>query len=184
MYPQRLDRTVRPLVKAVCVAGIAAAAAMLIAACGAGGGTTPSSPLGLIDHAARTVQLNLVITDARFNGYSSGQMTVRVPWGWRVDVYCDNQASTPHSCAIVPGVTSRALAFSGAASPDWAAGQPAGEAANFGFVVKTVGWYRLASLDPRHQDRDLWERFDVVAAGTPSVSVSPRPGTDRGAPGM
>ena len=184
MYPNRLDRVLRWMARAVAVVGPAVAAALLMAACGGGGTMAPSSPLGLIDQPSRTVQLNLFITQSTFNGYSSGQMTVRVPQGWRVDVYCDNLASTPRSCAIVSGSTPTAPAFAGAASPGWRAGQPAGQAANFGFVAKTVGSYRVASLDPGHRDRDLWERFDVIAAGTPSVSMSPQPGTARTAPGM
>ncbi len=174
----RLDLMLRLM-----IAGLAAAAALTIAACG-GGAAAPSSPLGNIDPAAHTVQLNLLITESSFNGYSSGQMTVRVPRGWRVDVFCDNQASTPHSCAIVSGAGSTVPAFLGAASPDAAAGQPAGEAANFSFTVKALGSYHVASLDPGHPDRGMWERFDVVATGHPSVSMSPHTGNRRVAPGL
>lgn len=184
MYPHWLNRTPRPMARAIGVAGLVAVAALLMAACGGSGEMAPSSPLGLIDQASRTVQLNLVITESSFNGYSTGQMTVRVPRGWRVDVYCNNQASTPRSCAVVSGATSSAPAFSGAASPDQMAGLPAGEAASFGFVAKTVGSYRLASLDPGHRDRNLWERFDVVATDRPSVSMSPQPGAAHATPGM
>lgn len=150
------------------IVGLAAAAALTITGCG-GGGTARSSPLGVIDQATRTVQLNLIITGSNLNGYSNGQMAVRVPRGWKVDVYCSNQASTPQSCAVVSGAGSRSPVFSGAASPDPATGVPAGEAASFSFIVRTVGSYRVASLVPGHKNGGIWEHFEVVAAGTPSV---------------
>lgn len=172
MYEHQLDRMRRPVARAMGVVGLAVVAAVMIAACGASGGGTKSSPLGLIDQTARTVQLNLIITGANFNGYSGGQMTVRVPQGWRVDVYCSNQDATPHSCAVVSGTGSTAPAFSGAASPHPVAGLPAGDAWNFSFVARTVGWYRFASLVPGHDDRGMWGHLQVVARGKPSVSSS------------
>lgn len=164
---QRFGKMLRVAGRAMCVAGIAAAA-MTTAACGGSGGGTASSPLGVIDRATRTVQLNVVITDSRFNGYSSGQMTVRVPRGWKVDVYCSNQTSTPRSCAILPSAGSTTPA--GAISSDPAAHVAAGEATNFSFVVRTVGSYRVASFVPRHGDGGMWENLEVVAGGNPSVS--------------
>lgn len=178
MYRHRFDKMRRLMARATWVPGVLIAATLMISACGGGGGGATSSPLGLIDQAARTVQLNLIITGSNFNGYSSGQMTVRVPRGWKVDVYCSNQASTPHSCAIVSGAGSTSPAFSGAASPDPVAGLPPGAAWNFSFVSRTVGSYRVTSLVPGHAGRGLWEGLDVVAGGHPSVSTSRRPATE------
>lgn len=157
------------------IVGLAAAAVVAMAACGGDGGATGSNPLGVIDPATRTVQLNLIITESSFNGYSSGQMTVRVAEGWKVDVYCANQASTPRSCEIVPDTGTAAPAFAGAVSPDPGAGVSPGEFANFSFVASAPGSYRVASLVHGRQGRDLWERFDVVATGRPSVSMSREP---------
>jgi hypothetical protein len=162
---------VRWTARAVVVTGLAAAAALVIVACGGASNADPSSPLGFIDQATRTVQLNLFITESNFNGYSGGELTMRMPQGWRVDVYCSNQASTPQSCAIVSGTGSTTPAFSGADSPDPVAGLPAGTSWNFSFLVTRVGSYRLASLTPAHHD-NMWDRFDVVATGEPSVSIS------------
>ena len=171
MNEQRLARLPRPLAGAVGVIGLAVAVALMVAACGAGRGETTSSPLGVIDQATRTVQLNLILTGSNVNGYSSGQMTVRVPRGWRVDVYCSNQASGPHSCAITSGAGSTTPAFAGAASPDPVVGVPPGGAANFSFIVARLGSYRVASVIPGHRDPGPWEHFQVVAGGSPSVST-------------
>lgn len=171
MYRHQLDKKFRLMARALCVAGLAATVALVMAACGGGGSVAKSPPLGMIDQAIKTVQLNLITRDSTFNGYSSGQVTVRVPLGWRVVVYCSNQASTPRSCAIVSGAASTSPVFSGAASPNPEAGLPAGQSANFAFTVRTVGSYRVASLVPGHRDRGMWERFEVVPGGTPSVST-------------
>lgn len=184
MSQHRLDRMLRRMARAVGCAGLVVTAALTIAACGGAGSGARPSPVGVIDQATRTVQLNLIITGRGFNGYSSGEMTVRVPRGWRVDVYCDNQTSAPASCAIVSGTGSTSPVFAGGASPHPAAGVPARASANFSFVVRTVGSYRLTSLVPGHGDRGLWDRFDVIATGRPSMSTPPRPATEVVTPRM
>lgn len=171
-------RMVRPV-----IVGLAAAAVLTMAACG-GGSAGGSNPLGVIDQATRTVQLNLVLTESRVNGYSSGQMTVRVPEGWRVDVFCANQASTSRSCEVVSGTDPVAPAFSGAVFSDPGAGVSPGEFTNFSFVVSAPGSYRVASLVHGRQGRDLWERFDVVTTGSPSVSTSQVPADHPVSPGV
>lgn len=171
MYRHRFEERLRLMARALSVAGLAVAAALAIAGCGGGGSAGPSSPLGVIDESTRTVQLNLIMSESRFNGYATGQMAVRVPRGWRVDVYCSNQGPTPHSCAIVSGAGSTSAAFSGAASPEPVTGVPAGGSANFSFIAKTPGSYRVTSLVPGAEDRSMWEHFDVVATGRPSVSM-------------
>lgn len=171
MHGYRFDRLLRPLARGMAVAGLAAVAAVMIAGCGAGGSLAPSSPLGNIDTATRTVQLNLFIGGNGFNGFSSGRMMVRVPEGWKVDVLCSNQASRPRSCAVVSGATSKSPAFSGAATAHPFAGVPTGKFANFSFIAGRVGSFRLTSLAPRPEDRTRWEHFDVVAGGIPSASV-------------
>lgn len=157
------------------VAALAAVAALLIAGCGGVDAGAPTSPLGVIDQAHRAVQLNLIITGANFNGYSRGRMTVRVPRGWKVDVFCSNQTSTPKSCAVVPGSASITPAFPGAACPAARAGVPPGRSVDFSFTATRKGSYRLTSLvsGDGHGDGDagMWDRFDVVAAGMPSVST-------------
>lgn len=175
MHEHRLERTLGLAATAMCGGALAAIAALTLAACGGGWATARSSPVGVIDQATQTVQLNLIVTDSGLNGYASGQIAVRVPRGWKVDVFCLNQASTPRSCAVMSGAGAAAPAFAGATTPHPAAGVPAGGAANFSFIVGRVGSYRVASLVPGHQDRGLWERFEVVATGKPSVSMSPRP---------
>ncbi|MBO0701686.1 MAG: hypothetical protein J2P38_02055 [Candidatus Dormibacteraeota bacterium] len=172
MYESRFDPRFRPLARGMGMACLAAAAALLIVACGGAGRGSQWSPLGLIHQPSRTVQLNLVITPGGFDGYSGGALKMNVPRGWRVDVFCSNQTATPHSCAIVSGAGSRAPAFPGAASPHAGTGLPRGEFADFGFTVKRVGSYRLTTLVPGHQDRWMWDRFEVVAGGEPSVSTA------------
>jgi len=174
VYQHQFHERLRLMARAMGMAGLAASTAFIIAACGGPAGGTKSSPLGLIDVNARTVQFDLFITQSSFNGYSGGGMTMRVPEGWRVDVYCNNQTSTPQSCAFVSGAGSTTPAFAGAASPDPVVGLRPGTSWFFAFTPKTVGSYRLASLSPSHGD-GIWDRFDVVATGRPSVSTSDQP---------
>ncbi len=182
MYRFRFDKLLRLAGRAMTVAALAGAAAVTIAACGGAGSGDGSSPLGVIDQATRTVQLNLIIGESRFNGYASGQVVVRVPRSWRVDVYCSNQGATPQSCAIVSGARPTSPAFLGAASPRPVAGVPAGGSVNFSFIVERVGSYRLTSLVPGYDDRTMWERFDVVAGGRPSVSIVRAPSNQHPSP--
>jgi hypothetical protein len=58
-----------------------------------------------VDSSSKTVNLMLNITGFSFDGYSNGQMTVNVPHGWKVNVQCHNQSTSPHSCAVVPDAT-------------------------------------------------------------------------------
>jgi Sulfocyanin (SoxE) domain len=159
------------------MAALAVAATLLIAGCGGADPGATTSPLGVIDRAHRTVQLNLIITGADFNGYSRGQMTVRVPLGWKVDVFCSNQTSTPQSCAVVRGSGSSTPAFPGAACPGARAGVPPGRFVDFSFTVTRNGSYRVTSLVSPHDlghsagHGGMWDGFDVVAAGIPSVST-------------
>ena len=118
------------------LAALAAAvvSVVLVVACSSTSSTTPSptsqltpqAPLAssatpsssnsqymTVDSTTKTVNLMLNITGFSFDGYSNGQMTVNVPQGWKVNVQCNNQTTSPHSCAVVAEATSTGPAFSG-----------------------------------------------------------------------
>jgi hypothetical protein len=107
-----------------------------------------------------------------FDGYGKGQLKVAVPKGWKVTVECSNQASIPHSCAIVDGAQATAPAFPGAASPDPIHGLQPGSSNTFRFVAAKIGSYRIVCLVPGHEDAGMWDTFRIIASGSPSISAA------------
>lgn len=132
--------------------------------------------------AAKTVHLTLDSAETggndgfNFDGYGSGQMRVTVPLGWTIVVDCSNDSSAfTHSCAVVtnaaPTTAGAPLAFAGAESPQPTHGLSDGQTATFSFVASRVGVYRIACLVTAHELDGMWDWFDVVASGRPSVVV-------------
>lgn len=152
-------------------AALLAAVALAFVACGGGGSGAKSSPLGTVDQANKTVDVNLNITGFNFDGYSKGQMTVTVPQGWKVNVHCSNQTSIPHSCAVVADANSTSPVFPGAASPNPDSGLSRGQSAIFSFTATNPGHYRIVCLVPGHESDGMWDSFNVISAGSPSVST-------------
>ncbi len=131
---------------------------------------------------SKTVQLDLVgaendnLAGFNFDGYGDGQMTVRVPVGWTVDVSCSNASTAlSHSCAVVeqqPLAPSGApIAFPGAVSASAASGLAYGRTSSFSFVASKVGRYRIACLVGGHEVDGMWDWFIVTPGGSPSVST-------------
>ena len=128
------------------------------------------------------MQLDLVgaengnLAGFNFDGYGDGQMTVRVPVGWTVDVSCSNDSTAlNHSCAIVQpeplAPQGAPPAFFGAVSANAASGLAYGQTSNFSFVASKVGRYRIACMVPAHEVDGMWDWFIVTAGGSPSVST-------------
>jgi Sulfocyanin (SoxE) domain len=107
-----------------------------------------------------------------FNGYGKGQVLVDIPKGWRVRVSCtDNSSSLSHSCAIVRGVGTTALAFPGSASSRAQAGLSPHHSTTFSFVAAHVGRFRIACLVDGHELAGMWDVLDVSHSRLPSVTL-------------
>lgn len=98
-------------------------------------------------------------------------MLVDVPRGWRVTVRCQNTASSAaNSCAIVrDGGNATAPVFPGASTPDPQAGVPPGRSAQFSFLAKRIGGYRISCLVPGHETEGMWDGFEISPSRLPSV---------------
>jgi hypothetical protein len=161
-----------------------AAGGFTLAACSAPLATTPLKVGGVltsVDPASETVHLTLIgaYTDDyagfNFDGYGGGQMTVRIPVGWTVDVYCKNDSTAlTHSCAVVDlpiSPTGGPLAFPGAQTPNPVNGVQCGASATFSFTASKIGRYRIACLVIGHEADGMWDWLVVTSSGSPSISV-------------
>ncbi len=163
-------------------AAVLAAVALVGSSCGASrSALAPGSILG-VDAPSRTVSLLLeanatgALGGFNFDGYGEGQMRVRVPVGWRVEVTCTNLSSTlTHSCAVIDDSRlspyGAPVAFRGATTPDARVGLGFGVTARFDFVASRVGTYRIACLVVGHEIDGMWDWLTVTAGGRPSVST-------------
>jgi uncharacterized cupredoxin-like copper-binding protein len=136
--------------------------------------TAPSSSNNqylTVDSTTRTANLILNITGFTFDGYSNGQMSVNVPQGWKVNVQCNNQTTSPHSCAVVADSTSTTPVFSGGSTTNPTTGLQPGASQSFTFMAGTAGQYRIACLVPGHEDAGMWDNFVVTSSGSPSLTT-------------
>ena len=171
----------RPALLAALLAGLLTAAGLLSACSSPPSAPYSSASVLQSNGSSKTVQLTLVgaengsLAGFNFDGYGYGQMTVRVPVGWTVDVTCSNNSTAlSHSCAIVEpeplAPSGAALAFPGAVSANAASGLVYGQTSAFSFVASKVGRYRIACLVLGHETDGMWDWFIVTSAGSPSVS--------------
>lgn len=166
---------------------LSVSALALAAAVASGCGASPrrSEPLSAwlsFRPSAKTVDLRLiagyndVYGGFNFNGYGKGEVLVKVPRGWRVNVRCVNNSSNMrHSCAIVRGVSGRAPAFPGAASPRPQDGLPPHRTAAFSFLATQAGSYRIVCLVPAHEQTGMWDVLDVTHDRFPAAILLRRP---------
>jgi hypothetical protein len=133
------------------------------------------------DARARTVQLKLLAglgnenAGFNFDGYGRGELLVRVPLGWRVEVDCENRGGRRYSCAIVHGSLATRPAFPGASTPQPGIGLSPGRKATFAFTASRLGSFRIACLVPGDEQARMWDVLDVVRKGPPSISARPGP---------
>jgi len=166
------------------VFGAIAIGGFTLAACPAPLATTPLKPgavLTSVNSTRATVRLTLIgaysSNDAGFNfdGYGGGRLTVRIPAGWTVDVYCKNDSTAlTHSCAVVNlpiSPTGGSLAFRGAQTANPVNGVQCGASETFSFVASKIGRYRIACLVIGHEADGMWDWLVVTPGGSPSVSV-------------
>jgi len=103
-----------------------------------------------------------------FNGYANGDMHVRVPTGWKVNVSLTVAGKIPHSAIIVPfsertkGFAFQA-AFPGSTVADYRMGIMSGDPPKtFSFTATTAGKYAIVCGVPGHDGLGMWDEFDVV----------------------
>lgn len=156
-------------------------AALAFAACdpitGTGSGTPPDPATYLkVDLHSRSAVLTLIAgypaSDFQFNynGYTDGQLLVKVPVGWQVTVQCANRSTVNNSCAVVADARSTEPVDPEWATPDPRRGLGPGKSASFIFIPSQTGELRIASLVPGSEASGMWLQLDVVAGGTPSIA--------------
>jgi hypothetical protein len=161
-----------------------AAVGLLLASCSPALATTPlkaGAVLTSVNPTGKTVRLILIATYTNnyggfnFDGYGAGEMTLRIPIGWTVDVTCKNDSTAlTQSCAVVDlsiSPTGGPIAFAGANTPNPANGLAYGASATFSFVASKIGRYRVACLVSGHEADGMWDWLIVTPGGRPSVSV-------------
>jgi sulfocyanin SoxE-like protein len=146
---------------------------------GTGSGTPPDPNKYLkVDSATRTAVVTLIAgypaSDYQFNydGYTDGQLVLKVPVGWTMTVQCANRSTVNQSCAVVADAHATEPL-----QPDWSTPNPQtglnpGQSASFEFAPLSPGSYRIASLVPGSEASGMWLDLEVVSGGRPSANVS------------
>jgi hypothetical protein len=155
---------------------------LALACCGSP--ALPYKPAAIltVDAHAETVHLDLVaaatndFSGFNFDGYGGGEMRVRVPRGWTVDVRCTNDSTAlTHSCAIADDLpispNGGPIAFPGATTPDPTDGLAYAKSASFSFIATRTGNFRIVCLVTGHEADGMWDWLTVTNGGTPSVTV-------------
>lgn len=164
--------------KLACLSGCSALALALIAAgCGSGAPKrVPPSHWLTVNSRERSVVLKLLASGngsglGAFNGYSRGQVLVKVPTGWRVTVRCVNtDLIANQSCAITDNSLATRPSFPGAATPHPVAGLRPQSSATFSFRASRPGAYRIASLvDNEEIGNGMWDALQVGGTTRPSA---------------
>jgi sulfocyanin len=138
-----------------------------------------------VDTEARTVRLALAAAadgangTMNFNGYGSGNMTVTVPLGWKVEVDFVNKglAALPHSLVVINEVAPLPIeggvpAFPRALTIRLIPGMEAGKGDTFQFVADKPGRFLLFCGVTGHGVAGMWDYLAVSAeANAPSVHV-------------
>lgn len=139
------------------------------------------------DAEAKTVDLKITaaLTHVNggwnFNGYTSGDMTITVPLGWRVHVdFVSRDANVPHSLGIIdadpgslpPNGDQAKVALRGAYTVPFAQGLGAYKEQSFDFVANRAGTFILYCGVAAHAAAGMWDYF-IVAEGlaAPGVTV-------------
>jgi hypothetical protein len=112
-----------------------------------------------------------------FNGYSRGEMVVRVPRGYTLDVTFRNQsAQVPHSAMVtaidqVDRTQGFTPAFPGAMTENPEQGITSGTQF-FSFVANRTGRYALLCAVPGHAVAGMWDTLEIVPADrAPSITL-------------
>lgn len=125
------------------------------------------------DSKTKAVTLNLIggqknsSNGFNFNGFSKGDMVIKIPEGWRVTVHFSVQSSLSHSAIIAPWSQREAStftpAFPGSATPHYSSGiNKSDQPIDFSFSAGKAGKYSIVCAVPGHDDLGMWDELDVV----------------------
>ena len=154
---------------------LAAAACDPITGTGSGNPPDPSQYLK-VDAQTRTAVMTLIAgypaSDYQFNydGYTDGQLVLKVPVGWQLTVQCANRSTVNQSCAVVADGHAAQPVQADWSTPNPQAGLDPGQSASFVFAPQTPGSYRIASLVAGSEASGMWLDLRVVSGGKPSAS--------------
>ncbi|MCL5048395.1 MAG: hypothetical protein M1374_06395 [Firmicutes bacterium] len=131
--------------------------------------------------ATKTADITLVTGEDgayggfNFDGYSVGELSVKVPIGWKVNITCRNNSLVlTHTCAIVKNTAISPVGGQvvfGATSPNPLIGLSYGVTAKYSFTPNKLGKYRIACLVVGHEADGMWDWFYVTNSKLPSVNV-------------
>lgn len=176
-----------PICRTFTVAALVVLALFAAAASASAGGFKPyrgSAPIiAAASAGTKTVTLDIIgaqrgsSNSFNFNGFSNGDMVIKVPAGWTVTVHFSVQGSLAHSAIIVPWSQRQAFsftkAFPGSAMPGYQSGISGGEPpVDFSFTASNAGRYAIVCAVPGHDSLGMWDEFEVVSGlAKPEVLV-------------
>lgn len=114
-----------------------------------------------------------------FNGFARDELTITVPFGWKVEVEFTNKGlgALPHSLAVTEEmnplpIQDGTIAFPRATTVRFIAGLLPGESDNFSFTANKEGRFLLFCGVPSHGVLGMWN-YLVVSKGAslPSITV-------------
>lgn len=151
-----------------------------------------------VDQTNQTVTIKVIAGETsqdgyrNFNGFSNGGMTITVPVGYKVTFDYENASGIPADIGVY--TKDRQLAFQGAGDSindiflNAVAGVLPGQSEKVTFTASQVGNYQIANYLDRfpqvgdtlddYQSVDMWDNFDVVASGSPSVTAGQKGGSN------
>lgn len=176
--------------RAVLGVGLLSMSALLFG-CGTQSNTNLTSKFMTVDPQNKSVTIQVIggYTAAdnwrNFNGYSNGGMTITVPVGYKVTLDYSNDAGIPSDVGVF--TQNRHLAFPGAGDSiqdiflNAGAGVMPGDSTKVTFTASQTGHFQIANYLDRfpqtgsglidYQSVDMWDNFDVVPSGSPSMKA-------------
>jgi uncharacterized cupredoxin-like copper-binding protein len=130
-----------------------------------------------VNAARRTARITLIAGSAKgsqpelnFNGTANGELELRVPKGWTVELLVENIGTATHSVRAVDdrelAVQIGPAAFRGAQSQHAEKGAAPGSTHTVTFVADRVGRFRIACAVLAHGFSGMWVRLTVDARAT------------------
>ncbi|MCL6517599.1 sulfocyanin-like copper-binding protein [Alicyclobacillus sp.] len=117
-----------------------------------------------------------------FNGFGKGDLKIKVPVGWKVNItFVNQQGQVPHSVGFVQWADRESPsgqftpAFQGSVGDEnqFKMGvTSAGE--KFSFVADKAGQYAMVCGVPGHAAAGMWDEFDVDASADAPVITTPQ----------
>ena len=170
---------------------LAAASTMLIAlVSGCGQTTNLTKQFMTVDNSTKSVTIkviggyNAVNDRMNFNGYANGQMTIRIPVGYTVNLDFQNSGGIPAEIGIYDSHQNLAFPKAGkslqAIDENADMGVIPGASKKFTFVADRTGTYQMENLinffpefpqGQQNRNVGMWDVFQVVQNGSPQITA-------------